>query len=47
MTSDLDIFRTTLVLIRETELAVRAGHQVRPDMTASEILAMVRKLQHS
>ena len=33
--------------ITQTELAVRAGHQVRPDLTASEILAMVRLLQQS
>ena len=33
--------------ITQTELAVRAGHQVRLDMTAGEILAMVRILQQS
>jgi hypothetical protein len=33
--------------ITQTELAVRAGHQVRPDMTAAEILAIVRLLQQS
>lgn len=33
--------------LAQTELAVRAGHQVRPDLTASEILAMVRRLQQS
>lgn len=29
-------------LLSETELAVRAGRRVRPDPTASEILAAVR-----
>jgi len=33
--------------ITQTELAVRAGQQVRPDITAAEILAVVRLLQHS
>jgi hypothetical protein len=33
--------------LTQTELAVRAGCQVRPDMTASEVLAMVRLLQQS
>jgi len=33
--------------ITQTELAVRAGRQVRPDMTVTEILAMVRLLQQS
>jgi hypothetical protein len=33
--------------ITQTELAVRAGHQVRPDLTTSEVLAMVRLLQQS
>ncbi len=31
----------------QTELAVRAVRQPRPDLTASEILATVRKLQQS
>jgi len=33
--------------ITQTELAVRAGHQARPDLTAPEILATVRRLQQS
>lgn len=31
--------------LTQTELAVRAGCQARPDLTASEILATVRRLQ--
>ena len=33
--------------ITQTEEAVRAGHEARPDLTASEILAQVRRLQQS
>jgi len=33
--------------LTQTELAVRAGRQARPDLTASEILATVRRLQQS
>jgi len=33
--------------LTQTELAVRAGCQARPDLTASQVLAMVRLLQHS
>lgn len=31
--------------LTQTELAVRAAQVVRPDLTASEILATVRRLQ--
>ena len=31
--------------LTQTELAVRAGRQARPNMTASQILAVVRRLQ--
>ncbi len=33
--------------LTQTEEAVRAGHEARPDLTASEILAQVRRLQQS
>ena len=33
--------------ITQTELAVRAGCQSRPDLTASDVLAMVIRLQQS
>jgi hypothetical protein len=33
--------------LTQTEMAVRAVRQVRPDLTASEILATVRRLQQS
>ena len=33
--------------LTQTEEAVRAGREARPDMTASEILATVRRLQQS
>ena len=33
--------------LSQTEVAVRAVRQVRPDMTASEVLAMVRRFQQS
>ncbi len=33
--------------LTQTEEAVRAGREVRPDLTASEILATVRRLQQS
>ena len=33
--------------LTQTEEAVRAGREARPDMTASEILAAVRMLQRS
>ncbi len=33
--------------LTQTEEAVRAGREARPDMTASEILAAVRSLQRS
>ena len=33
--------------LTQTEIAVRAARQVRPDLTAAEILAMVRRLQQS
>ena len=34
-------------ILTQTEEAVRAGREARPDMTASEILAAVRRLQRS
>ena len=33
--------------LTQTEEAVRAGHEARPDLTASEVLAQVRRLQQS
>ena len=33
--------------LTQTELAIRAGRQARLDLTASEILAIVRRLQQS
>jgi hypothetical protein len=33
--------------LTQTEEAVRAGHEARPDLTASEVLAIVRRLQQS
>ena len=33
--------------LTQTELAIRVGRQDRPDLTASEILAIVRRLQQS
>ena len=33
--------------LTQTEEAVRAGHEARPDLTSSEILATVRRLQQS
>ena len=33
--------------ITQTEEAVRAGHEARPDLTASEVLAQDRRLQQS
>ena len=33
--------------LTQTEEAVRAGREARPDLTASEILATVRRLQQS
>jgi hypothetical protein len=33
--------------ITQTEEAVRAGHEARPDLTASEVLAQVRRFQQS
>jgi hypothetical protein len=33
--------------ITQTELAVRAASLARPDLTASDILAMMRRLQQS
>ena len=33
--------------LAQTEEAVRAGREARPDLTASEILATVRRLQQS
>ncbi len=33
--------------LTQTEEAVRAGRDARPDLTASEILATVRRLQQS
>jgi hypothetical protein len=33
--------------ITQTELAVRAVREARPDLTASEVLATVRRLQQS
>ncbi len=33
--------------LTQTEEAVRAGREARPDLTASEILAQVRRLQQS
>ncbi len=33
--------------LTQTEEAGRAGHEARPDLTASEILAQVRRLQQS
>ena len=33
--------------LSQTEVAVRAVRQVRPDMTASEVLAIVRRFQQS
>ena len=33
--------------LTQTEEAVRAGCEARPDLTASEVLAQVRRLQQS
>ena len=33
--------------LTQTEEAVRAGREARPDLTASEILAIVRRFQQS
>ena len=33
--------------LTQTQVAVAAGRQARPDLTASEILATVRRLQRS
>ncbi len=33
--------------LTQTEEAVRAGHEARPDLTASDVLAQVRRLQQS
>lgn len=33
--------------LTQTQIAVEAGRQARPDLTASEILATVRRLQQS